>query len=100
MTRFGLVLAASVALFAAPSFAQTIGSCPSAVGAAPETKPVWVMFDLGSAALHPEAKPAIAPAAAIIGAPLPPATDAPSAAAIAMICSMLAFFAASNDRRI
>jgi outer membrane protein OmpA-like peptidoglycan-associated protein len=63
MTRFGLLLTAT-ALFATPSFAQTIGSCPGAVGAAPESKPTWVMFDLGSAALKPEFKPAIAQAAA------------------------------------
>jgi outer membrane protein OmpA-like peptidoglycan-associated protein len=63
MTRFGLLLTAA-ALFATPSFAQTIGSCPGAVGAAPESKPTWVMFDLGSAALKPEFKPAIAQAAA------------------------------------
>ena len=63
MTRFGL-LAATATLFASPSFAQTVGSCPSAVGAAPESKPAWVMFDLGSSALRPEAKPVIAEAAA------------------------------------
>jgi len=64
MTRFGLLLAASVILSAAPSFAQTVGSCPRAVGAAPESKPAWILFDLGSAALRPEAKPVIAQAAA------------------------------------
>jgi outer membrane protein OmpA-like peptidoglycan-associated protein len=63
MTRFGLLLATTV-LFATPSFAQTVGSCPRAVGAAPESKPTWVMFDLGSAVLKPEFKPAIAEAAA------------------------------------
>jgi outer membrane protein OmpA-like peptidoglycan-associated protein len=63
MTRFGLLLATAT-LFATPSFAQTIGSCPGAVGAAPESKPTWVMFDLGSAALKPEFKPAIAQAVA------------------------------------
>jgi len=63
MSRLGLLIAASV-LFATPSFAQTVGSCPGAVGAAPESKPAWVMFDLGSAALRPEARPAIAQAAA------------------------------------
>jgi len=62
MTRFGLLLAVGV-LWAMPSFAQTAGRCPSA-GAAPESKPAWVLFDLGSAALRPEAKPVIAQAAA------------------------------------
>src|ERR1700756_1676685 len=62
MIRFSWLLAAGV-LLATPSFAQTIGRCPSA-GAAPESKPAWIMFDLGSAALRPEAKPVIAQAAA------------------------------------
>jgi len=63
MTRLGLLLAAGV-LFSSPAFAQTMGSCPGAVGAGPEEKPTWVMFDLGSAVLKPEFKPAIAQAAA------------------------------------
>jgi len=63
MTKFGWLLAAGM-LLATPSFAQTVGSCPGAVGAAPESKPTWVMFDLGSAVLKPEFKPAIAQAAA------------------------------------
>lgn len=57
------VLIAAGTLFAAPSLAQTVERCPRA-GNAPETKPVWVMFDLGSTALRPESKPAIAEAAA------------------------------------
>jgi outer membrane protein OmpA-like peptidoglycan-associated protein len=55
---FALALLAVGTLFAAPSFAQTVGSCPSA-GAAAETQPAWVLFDLGSAVLKPEAKPTI-----------------------------------------
>ena len=62
MTRLGLLLAGL--MFASPAFSQTMGSCPGAVGAGPEEKPTWVMFDLGSAALKPEFKPAIAHAAA------------------------------------
>ena len=63
MTKtFALALLAGT-LFAAPSFAQTTGSCPSA-GAAAETQPAWVLFDLGSAALKPEAKPTIQQAVA------------------------------------
>jgi outer membrane protein OmpA-like peptidoglycan-associated protein len=55
---FALALLAAGTLFAVPSFAQTVGSCPSA-GAAAETQPAWVLFDLGSAVLKPEAKPTI-----------------------------------------
>jgi outer membrane protein OmpA-like peptidoglycan-associated protein len=63
MIRLGLLVAAGV-LFAAPSFAQTVGPCPAGVGSAAVSKPTWVLFDLGSSALRPEAKPAIAEAAA------------------------------------
>ncbi len=63
MTKtFTLALLAGT-LFAAPSFAQTTGSCPAA-GAAAETQPAWVLFDLGSAVLKPEAKPTIQQAVA------------------------------------
>lgn len=50
-------------LFAAPAFAQTVGTCPTAGSAASSQSP-WVLFDLGSSALKPEAKPTIAQAAA------------------------------------
>ena len=63
MSKLGLLVATGV-LLTGPAFAQSVGSCPRAVGAAPESKPAWVLFDLGSAALRPEAKPAIAQAAA------------------------------------
>jgi outer membrane protein OmpA-like peptidoglycan-associated protein len=46
-------------LFAAPSFAQTVGSCPSDAGAAAASQPSWILFDLGSAVLKPDAKPTI-----------------------------------------
>lgn len=63
MTKtFALALLAGT-LFAAPSFAQTSGRCPSA-GAAAESQPAWVLFDLGSAVLKPEAKPTIQQAVA------------------------------------
>ena len=62
MIRTGL-LAAAAMLLALPALGQTVGSCPSA-GSAAATQPVWVLFDLGSAALKPEAKPLIAQAAA------------------------------------
>ena len=61
-----LALAALAAgtLVAAPSFAQTVGNCPSAVGSAATSQPAWVLFDLGSAVLKPEVKPTIAQAVA------------------------------------
>lgn len=63
MTKtFTLALLAGT-LLAAPSFAQTTGHCPAA-GAAAETQPAWVLFDLGSAVLKPDAKPAIQQAVA------------------------------------
>lgn len=61
MIRIG-VLATAALLLAGPSFAQTMGSCPS-VGSSAASQPVWVLFDLGSAALKPEAKQVIAKAA-------------------------------------
>ena len=45
------------------AFAQTVGPCPGNVGSAAVSKPSWVLFDLGSAVLKPEAKPTIAEAA-------------------------------------
>lgn len=63
MIRPSLLLAAGL-LFASPSFAQTVGPCPAGVGSAAVSKPTWVLFDLGSSVLRPEAKPAIAEAAA------------------------------------
>jgi|SRR6185312_8857665 len=50
-------------LFAAPAFAQSVGNCPTA-GSAANPQATWVLFDLGSAALRPEAKPTIAQAVA------------------------------------
>jgi outer membrane protein OmpA-like peptidoglycan-associated protein len=63
MTRFALLAAAGL-LLATPCFAQTVGPCPAGAGSAAQSKPTWVLFDLGSSALRPEAKPAIAEAAA------------------------------------
>jgi outer membrane protein OmpA-like peptidoglycan-associated protein len=64
-TRIGLgLLAFAGALFAAPAFAQTVGSCPADAGAASTSQPVWVLFDLGSAELKADAKPTIAQAVA------------------------------------
>ncbi len=50
-------------LFGAPSFAQSVGNCPTA-GSAANSEPAWVLFDLGSSVLKPEAKPTIQKAAA------------------------------------
>jgi len=66
MTKPALsVLAATSLLFAAsPAFAQTIGNCPSDAGSAATSGSAWILFDLGSAALRPEAKPTITKAIA------------------------------------
>ena len=61
MIKIG-ILATAALLLATPSFAQTMGSCPSAGSSAVST-PAQVHFDLGSAVLKPEAKPVIAKAA-------------------------------------
>jgi outer membrane protein OmpA-like peptidoglycan-associated protein len=68
MKKVGALVTVAVLLAAAPSFAQTVGPCPSGVGAAAVSKPTWVLFDLGSAVLKPEFKPAIAEAAATANA--------------------------------
>ena len=57
------LLAAAGLLLAIPSFAQTVGSCPTA-GSSANSEPAWVLFDLGSSVLKPEAKPTIQKAAA------------------------------------
>ena len=62
MIRPGLLAAAGL-LLAAPSFAQTVGPCPGNVGSAAVSKPSWVLFDLGSAVVKPEARATIAEAA-------------------------------------
>jgi outer membrane protein OmpA-like peptidoglycan-associated protein len=62
MTRLGW-LAIGLVLAATPAWAQTVGPCPANVGSAAVSKPTWVLFDLGSAVLKPEYKPAIAEAA-------------------------------------
>lgn len=52
----------SIAAFglALPAFGQTVGPCPK--GFAVDSSTPWVLFDLGSAVLRPEAKPTIAQA--------------------------------------
>ena len=64
MIRSALVLAAGILLSAAtPGFAQNVGRCPGA-GASATSQPVWVLFDLGSAAVRQADKPKIAEAVA------------------------------------
>jgi outer membrane protein OmpA-like peptidoglycan-associated protein len=63
MTKLGALAIAGILLAAAPAFAQSPGNCPTS-GSSAQEQPVWVLFDLGSAALKPEAKPAVAQAVA------------------------------------
>jgi outer membrane protein OmpA-like peptidoglycan-associated protein len=56
-----LAFAAAAFLTSAPAFAQSVGTCPTS-GNSPQSAPVWVMFDLGSSALHASEKPKIAAA--------------------------------------
>ena len=62
MTRLGL-LAIGLTLATTPSWAQTVGPCPGNVGSAAVSKPSWVLFDLGSAVVKPEAHATIVEAA-------------------------------------
>ena len=62
MTKLGLLLAAGTLFAAAPSFAQTVGTCARG-GGANQPQAVWVLFDLGSAHVRADDKPKIAEAA-------------------------------------
>ena len=62
MRTIGGLLAVSLALGAAPSFGQTVGTCARG-GGANQPQPVWVQFDLNSAHVRPVDKPKIAEAA-------------------------------------
>jgi outer membrane protein OmpA-like peptidoglycan-associated protein len=64
MTNFGWLVAAGAVIAGRRALPRRFGPCPTGVGSATVSKPTWVMFDLGSSALRPEAKPAIAEAAA------------------------------------
>lgn len=68
MRAFGTLAAIGTALAATPCLAQTVRPCPAGVGSAAVSKPTWVLFDLGSAVVKPEFKPAIAEAAATANA--------------------------------
>ena len=63
MKRLGVLAAAGVLLAAAPSFAQTVGTCPRG-GGGNQPAPARVLFDLGSAQIRPDNKPVIAQATA------------------------------------
>ena len=59
MKKIGLLLAAGLLCGAAPSFAQTVGTCARG-GGANQPPPVWVLFELNSAHVRPADKPVIA----------------------------------------
>jgi outer membrane protein OmpA-like peptidoglycan-associated protein len=61
--EIALALCSALPTITVPAFAQTLGTCPVGTGAAAESQPVWILFDLGSAKLRPDAKPVIAEAA-------------------------------------
>ena len=63
MTRLAALLVAGTLFAAAPSFAQTVGSCARG-GGANQPQAVWVLFDVGSAQVRPGDKPRITEAAA------------------------------------
>jgi len=62
MSRFGALLAAGAVFAAAPSFAQTVGTCVRG-GGANQPQAVWILFDLGSAQVRADDKHKIAEAA-------------------------------------
>ena len=63
MKKIGVLLAVGMLFAAAPSFAQTVGTCPRG-GGGNQPAPARVLFDLGSAQIRPDNKPVIAQAAA------------------------------------
>lgn len=63
MKRLGIIVAAGLLFAAAPTLAQTVGSCPRG-GGGNQPAPVRVLFDLGSAQLRAADKPVIAQAVA------------------------------------
>ncbi len=62
MNKIALPVLALMLGAAVPAFGQTVGSCQRGVSVGPNTP--WVLFDLGSAALRPDARPVIAQAVA------------------------------------
>lgn len=63
MKNLAAALVAGALLSAASAFAQSVGTCPTS-GNSPQSAPVWIQFDLGSAVLHDAEKPKIAQAVA------------------------------------
>lgn len=61
MKKIGVLLAVGMLFAAAPSFAQTVGTCPRG-GGGNQPAPVRILFDLGSAQIRPAEKPVIAQA--------------------------------------
>lgn len=62
MRGFAAIALAATLGLSFPALGQTVGSCQRGTSIGPNTP--WVLFDLGSAALRPEAKPVIADAVA------------------------------------
>ena len=58
MNKIAALATATLLLGAAPSFAQTVGTCARG-GGANQPQPVWVLFDLNSAHVRPADKPVI-----------------------------------------
>jgi len=59
--KLHMLVATGFLFAAAPSFAQTVGTCPRG-GGGNQPQPVRVLFDLGSSQIRPAEKPAIAQA--------------------------------------
>ena len=64
MKKIGVLIAVGTLFAAAPSFAQTIGTCPRGGGGS-QPQPVRILFALNSSQLPPAEKPMIAQAVKI-----------------------------------
>ena len=64
MKKIGVLIAVGTLFAAAPSFAQTIGTCPRGGGSS-QPQPVRILFALNSSQLPPAEKPMIAQAVKI-----------------------------------
>lgn len=60
MKKFGVLIAAGLLFAAAPSFAQTVGTCPR--GGSSQPQPVRILFALNSSVVPPAERPMIAQA--------------------------------------
>lgn len=61
MKKFGVLVAAGLLFAAAPSFAQTVGTCPRG-GGSNQPQPVRILFALNSSQVPPAERPTIAQA--------------------------------------